>query len=122
MDPRTPIAANFLGIIVLLSGCYYDNEEELYPTNFCETTNVSYAGMIKPLLQARCAQPGCHVTGAQSPDLTSDANIKSIADAGTLKARVIDRIPPAMPPSGPLPNCEMQQIQAWLDAGAPITN
>ena len=105
--------------MMVLGGCYYDNEEELYPSNFCDVTNVTFSGTIKPLIQTRCAIPGCHVTGGQSPDLSVAANIQQIASSGQLKVRVIDRIAPAMPPSGPLPGCEMLQIQAWLDQGAP---
>ncbi len=115
------IACLFL-CTVALGGCYYDNEAELYPSNFCDVTSVTFSGTIKPLIQTRCALPGCHVTGATSPDLAVDQNIKTIGDDGRLKARVIDRIPPAMPPSGPLPGCELLQLQAWLDAGAPINN
>lgn len=108
--------------LLVLTGCYYDVEEELYPGNFCDTESITFSGIIKPLIQSRCAQPGCHVTGAQSPDLTNDAIIKQTADQGLIKQRVIDRQPTVMPPTGALPSCELQQIQAWLDAGAPITN
>ncbi len=105
--------------MLLLAGCYYDNEEELYPSNFCDVTAVTFSGTIKPLIQTRCAIPGCHVNGGQSPNLTVDANILGIAQNGDLHARVIQRASPAMPPTGPLPSCEMQQIQAWLDQGSP---
>lgn len=108
--------------LLALTGCYYDIEEELYPGNFCDTGNITFSGTIKPLIQTRCALPGCHVTGAQSPDLTNDATIKSAADQGLIRQRVIDRQPTVMPPTGALPPCELQQVQAWLDAGAPITN
>jgi hypothetical protein len=110
-------------MVVMLGspGCYYDNEEELYPSNFCVTENISFNTSIRPLIQTRCALPGCHA-GMVSPDLTQDQNIHAIANDGRLKARVIDRIPPAMPPTGPLPSCETQQLQAWLDQGAPTTN
>ncbi len=105
-----------------LGGCYYDIEEELYPVDFCETENVTFSGTIKPLIQTRCALPGpCH-GGGQTPNLTTDDAIKQVADGGRIKARVIDHVPTPMPPTGPLPPCEIQQIQAWLNAGAPITN
>ncbi len=111
-------------IIMLLvsaafGGCYYDNEEELYPFSFCDTQNVTWSGTIQPIIQSRCAIPGCHVTGAQSPNLTTYAGVKSQADAGRIQARVIDRSPSAMPPSGALPSCELLAISAWLAAGAP---
>lgn len=110
-----------VSISLAFTGCYYDNEQELYPgAATCDTTvPVTFSGTIKPLIQNRCAVSGCHA-GSQSPDLRNDQTIKQHADNGSLKARVIDRIPPAMPPGGPLPPCEIQQLQAWLDQGAPM--
>ena len=105
--------------LVALGGCYYDNEEELYPFSFCDTQGVSWAQDIQPLIQLRCATPGCHVPGAQSPDLTTYAAVKAQADAGRIQARVIDRVPSSMPPTGPLPSCDQLKIKRWLEEGSP---
>lgn len=105
--------------LVLLTGCYYDNEEELYPFSFCDTENVTWANTIEPLMQTRCAIPGCHVPGAQSPDLSTYAKVKSQADAGRIQARVIDGAPSYMPPSGKLPPCEQEKLSIWLEMDAP---
>ena len=121
MKTRLNIAFLFLGMAVL-TGCYYDNEEELYPGGgSCDIQNVTFAGTIKPLIQSRCALPSCH-GGAQSPNLSTDQAIQTIAANGDLKARVIDRIPPAMPPGGSLPPCEIKQLELWLESGHPINN
>lgn len=117
MPPRYPYF--LLAAILLLGGCYYDNEEELYPFSFCDTANVTWAGEIRPMVQLRCATPGCHVQGGQSPDLSTYAGVKAQADAGRIQARVIDRVPSSMPPSGPLPSCDQLKLKRWLDAGAP---
>lgn len=103
--------------VLALHGCYYDNEEELYPNNFCDTANVTFNATIFPLIQSSCAIPGCHVTGAQSPNLSQAAEVLSIANNGNLKARVV--LNKTMPPSGALPACDRAAIQSWLDAGAP---
>lgn len=122
MSMKHNISILCIGAMLALGGCYYDIEEELYPGGgSCETLNVTFSGTIKPLVQSRCTTPSCH-GGAQAPNLTADAAIKQIADNGSLKARVIDRISPAMPPGGALPPCEVLQLQKWLDEGAPINN
>ena len=108
--------------MLVLGGCYYDIEEELYPSNFCDVENVTFSGIIKPLVQTKCTVSNCHVSGGTAPhDLTNDLTLKQLADDGKIQARVVDKIPLPMPPGG-LPNCEIQQVQAWLDAGAPINN
>ncbi|HQV76214.1 MAG: hypothetical protein KBA60_09640 [Flavobacteriales bacterium] len=103
--------------VLALHGCYYDNEEELYPNNFCDTSNVTFNATVFPLVQTRCAIPGCHVTGSQSPNLTQAAEVLNIASNGNLRQfAVVDK---SMPPTGPLPECDRLTIQTWLDAGAP---
>ncbi len=100
-----------------LSSCYYDNEEMLYPGEFsCYSTEVSFALDIKPLVDAKCATAGCHVGGTGRVKLTSYASIKSIANDGQFRDRVLTR--KDMPPSGPLSKCEQDKIRAWLDNGA----
>lgn len=119
MDHRPPAFLLALAALVLLPGCYYDNEEELYPDTFCDTTAVTWTGVIEPLVQGSCAIPGCHVPGGQSPALTSYTAVKAIADEGKLQGVVIAGSPYFMPPSGKLPACDQNHVQAWIDAGAP---
>lgn len=117
-----PMRAKDLLMLLLpftVVGCYYDNEEELYPFSACNTQNVTWSADIQPIIQLRCATPSCHVVGGQTPDLSTYAGVKAQADAGRIKARVIDRTPSSMPPSGALPACDQQLIDAWLAAGAP---
>lgn len=105
--------------LAFLPGCYYDNEEYLYPDTFCDTSAVTWSGTIEPMIQSSCAIPGCHVPGGQSPSLTSYTAVKAIADDGRLRGVVINGSPFFMPPSGKLPACDQNHLQAWLDAGAP---
>lgn len=56
-------------ICLILSGCYYDNEETLY-ANFnnqntsstCDTVGLTYTAQIKTILDANCTS--CHSTGS----------------------------------------------------------
>ncbi|MCB9169556.1 MAG: hypothetical protein H6594_04295 [Flavobacteriales bacterium] len=110
-----------LGIAVLLaggSGCYYDVEEELYPMAMCDTSAITYAGTIEPLIATNCATPGCHVPGGTGPgDFTNYNGVKQKVDNGTIAQRVL--VQRDMPPTTPLSDCELQQIDLWIKAGAP---
>ena len=52
------------GIILLFGSCYNDKYEELYPTTktvTCDTTTVSYARDVAPIITAKCnIAGGCH--------------------------------------------------------------
>ena len=111
-------------VLLLSNGCYYDNQEELYPNSFCDTVNISYSGAIEPIIQAKCATPGCHVAGGSgSGDFTTYAGVLGkIQNNGPFLASIRqspDAIP--MPPAGSnqLRSCEVRKIELWIAAGAP---
>lgn len=117
---RTPILLALVAMLLLATnGCYYDKEELLYPSNFCDTTAVTWATDIEPLINTKCAISGCHANGTTSPNLTGYTAVKAQADNGRLRARAIDGVPSFMPASGKLPACEMAVLDTWLRAGAP---
>ncbi len=119
MEQRMMMRSTILMMLALaLTGCYYDKEEVLYPNSFCDVTNVTWSGTIQPLVQSRCATPGCHVVGGQSPDLSTYSAFKAQVDLGRVQARAIQGTPSFMPPSGKMPNCNIQQLQTWINAGA----
>lgn len=103
-------------VLLVLPGCYYDNEEELYPNSFCDTANVTWSSDIQPLIQSNCAIPGCHVPGAQSPALNSYSAVQ--ANAAAIKGVIADGAPFFMPPSGKLPACDQQKVADWVSRGA----
>lgn len=102
--------------VTALSGCYYDIEQDLYPNSFCDLANVTWTTNIEPLVQSRCAIPGCHVPGETSPDLTTYAGVKGSVDAGTFRDRVV--VVKDMPSGSSLTSCQIQQVELWLNAGA----
>jgi len=109
-------------ILILLSGCYYDNYEELYPelSQDCDTSNVTFAGAVAPVIQANCER--CH--NGSDPNggvlLTTYEDIKAVADNGLLVQVTTSTNPDVqMPPGNPLPACDIQKITAWVEAGAP---
>lgn len=87
----------------------------------CDSDNVSYASFIKPLIANSCE--GCH--GGNSPsggvNLTTHAGVKAVADNGKLYG-VVAWLPgySKMPQGGnQLPDCSVEKVKSWIDAGAP---
>ncbi|HLF63444.1 MAG TPA: c-type cytochrome domain-containing protein [Saprospiraceae bacterium] len=86
----------------------------------CNTENVSFAQMVNPIITTNCR--GCH--SGQNPSggvfLGDYTGIRTEALSGRLYgviARLQGYIP--MPKNrGPLQDCEITQIKAWIDAGA----
>lgn len=106
----------------LLPGCYYDKEELLYPpTANCDTANVTFSGMVQPLIQANCL--ACHSTAAGQGGiiLEGHANVVIRANDGKLMGTLnhASGFSP-MPKNGQkLAACDIQRVQTWINAGAP---
>ena len=107
--------------ILLLNGCYYDNEEDLYPNSFCDTANVTYTASILPIIQANCATPGCHVSGGSgNGNFTVFADVSAkVSDGRFLSTVRREAGVLAMPPDGPLRACDVTKIEIWIANGAP---
>jgi hypothetical protein len=106
-----------LSSFILISGCYYDVADELYPegsTVTCDTTVRGYAAKIQPMIGTNCAISGCHVPGAQTPDLSTHAEVAANADI--VKEQAI--INKTMPPTGPLPPCDILSLEQWINNGS----
>lgn len=101
------------------SSCYYDKEEELYPNNgVCDTTSISYATNIEPIIDGKCATSGCHVGGGSGNGIFDSYNaVKAKVDNGSFANRVL--VVKDMPPSGLLTECQLKWIELWIAAGAP---
>lgn len=108
-------------LIASLQACYYDKEQDLYPAvpgNGCDTTAISYATTIQPIIETRCTS--CHSSGfpAGGLALTNHAEV-----AGSVN-RIIDRITRnagdalLMPQGAKMDACRIDQIVAWANQGA----
>jgi len=119
-------------VIAILSGCYYDNEEDLYPgVVTCDSTSVSYSASITAVLNTSCAGGGCHSGSdpAGNVAFNSYAPTKAYFDIAGKKTEFIRRITwPAdldvssrMPLGQPtkLDSCTTNKIISWLNAGYP---
>lgn len=114
-----PFALLVALVAVYASGCYYDNELELYGNVAPECDSIgTFADNVKPILDGNCSISGCHVAGGSGPGLFENYDqVKSFVDNGRLEERVL--VQRNMPPSGALTDCQLQLIQTWIDDGAP---
>ena len=109
-------------LAIFLSGCAYNVESELYPTEGpCDTTNVSFANDVLPMVEYRCQS--CH--GSMNPaaglSLVTYEEISLIGLNGMLSDRInrAEMDEWVMPPDGPLPNCKRSILDAWVADGCP---
>ena len=112
-----------LSITLLLSGCYYDKEEALYPDlpDGCDTINISYSNHIAPIMVNNCN--ACH--GGNFPDagVRTDnyTDLKQLANNGPLWGVVNHESGYSpMPKDKPkLSDCYLKQINIWVENGSP---
>lgn len=107
--------------ILFWSGCYYDVEEVLYPVDDCDTTAVSYANDILPVLLDQCY--GCHSGNVLSGnvDIEGYDNVKTLVDNGKLLGvvRYDAGFVPMPQGAAQLPDCDISKMEAWVENGAP---
>ena len=104
----------------ILTGCYYDNEEDLYPGNTCVTDNMSYSSDVLPIIQDNCYT--CHNQAGNQGGVTLEgyAAFKVYIDNGKLLGAIKHESGfQPMPQNQPkLIQCQIDKIQAWVDQGA----
>ena len=115
----------FLGLMILFfTGCYYDNEEELYPVvtiPSCDTINVSYTSTVLPILESECYTCHDQSTRFGNVNLEGYNNLKTYVDNGLFWGVISHQAGFAMMPKGgnTLPDCDLDKIHAWINIGAP---
>lgn len=117
------VTAFSLGLLLLAlpSGCYYDNEEDLYGpalTN-CDTAGMRFSVEIRAIMQQNC--DGCHLPSSSTYSgytFETHAQVEAVAKNGKLLNRTNSQSLP-MPPTGLLSACNRAKIEAWVNAGAP---
>lgn len=110
------------GVFALgLQSCYYDNEEFLYPQSApCDTINVTYSGMVAPLLSNQCNS--CHGGASPAGGVTTDnySDLKILVDNGRFRGSVnhedgYSKMPKDKPK---LSECDLKKIDTWISNGA----
>ena len=102
------------------SSCYYDNAEQLYGTGASCDSVATWTNEIQPLVQAQCVS--CHqgVSASGGLDLSTHLSVQN----SVLNGSMLDRLnrsagdPLAMPPGGPISECNKAKVRVWKRAGA----
>ena len=84
----------------------------------CDTiTEPTFSGTVWPIIDLNCR--GCHSGGAPSGGilLTNYTEVAAQATSGKLTGALRDGTYVLMPPSGPLSECRIRQIELWVQAG-----
>ena len=112
--------------VATITGCYYDNEEKLYPvlSTDCDLTTVTFSGTIKPILQASCYT--CHsnanyLSAGAGIKLENHPDLKAMAESGKLMGAVRHEsgFIPMPHGGGKLSDCEISKLQQWVENQMP---
>lgn len=116
-----------LGMIFIpIPGCYFDNEEDLYPDNGCDTVNVTYSQSVAPIIQNKCFQ--CHSiatevssgSGVHFEGYIAISNYLTSSEASFLGSIRHESGFSPMPKNNPkLTPCEIKKIELWIADGFP---
>ena len=106
--------------LLLLAGCYYDQEGILYPESNCTApASPSFNTDIMPILNARCNS--CHSGPYASANIKLDSynEVVKYANNGSLMGSInhAGGYSPMPKNSGKMPACEIQKIQNWINSG-----
>lgn len=116
----------FLLFTVIVSSCYYDIEEELYPQNNvnCDTAGTTLSQKIKPILSKSCYM--CH-SAANAGNMGAGINLETYNDLKKYvdNSKFIMSIKhsagvSAMPKgtTNKIPYCDIVLIDYWISKGA----
>ena len=109
--------------ISMLSSCYYDKEEVLYPVSAdgCDTVNITYTDHIEVIMVKNCN--GCHGGSFPQGGIRTDSydDLKTISENGKLGGTVNHEAGYApMPKDKPqLQDCDLRQINIWIENSSP---
>jgi cytochrome c553 len=89
----------------------------------CDTTNVTYAGTINPIVQQNCAVSGCHTNASQAGGYSYQtfAGLKSAVTNNRLLGAINHQsgFVPMPQSAAKLSDCDIQKITLWVAMGAP---
>ena len=122
---RKSLVLTSIVALCYLSSCYYDVEQELYPPNPCDTSDVSFTNQITTTLQTYCLN--CHSTSSANSlgggiELETYAGVKMKVDNGKLISAITHDGSSSPMPKGTgskIPSCDINFITTWVSNGAP---
>lgn len=109
----------------IVAGCYNDKADALYPSTgstTCDTTTVTFATQVLPIMVANCAISGCHDASSVQGgyDLSSYNGVKQSVDNQRLLGSINwENGYQAMPQNTvKLTQCDINKITRWVNTGA----
>ncbi len=108
-------------LCLLPLSCYYDQGEEFDPVDIA----VSFKTDIQPIFNRNCIL--CHPAINPSPDLSEGNSYQSLLNRNLVKANDLNASalyqrllgnPSIMPPSGGLPESDINLFRNWIEQGA----
>lgn len=119
---RLTIKAMLMGMVVITS-CYYDVAEELYPPTTCVTDNMSLQNNIVPIFERNCYV--CHST-TNGPNngnviLESYTELIKYVNNGQLVGAINHESGFSFMPknAAKMGECDISKIEQWVLDGAP---
>jgi hypothetical protein len=117
-------------ITILLSTCYYDSQEYLFPkiNSQCDTSGTIHFTTVDSILHNYCV--GCHNNGIQDGGVNLEGyhNVQPLAFDFSVNSKipklqgVIRRLPGFKPMPNPpepaLDSCSVRKIELWIEQGA----
>ena len=108
-------------LLMALSSCYNDKQEDLYPAGGCNTDTVTYSRTIQPILNQNCALSGCHDAASAMSGVVLDnyngAKAKQDRLVGVINHETgYSPMPKGLPK---LDDCTIAKITKWVAGGAP---
>lgn len=116
--PLKILFAASLVLTIAMSGCYYDNEEDLYlGSNTCDTTNVTYTASVAPVFAGYCNS--CHSGGSPSGNIVTDNYNSVVANMSRIKGAINHEsgFSPMPQNGGKLSSCDLTKIDIWIRQG-----
>lgn len=117
------ILTSFSILLFFFSSCYYDKEDQLYPSSgICDTTTpVTYTASVVPLLQQYCYS--CHGGTASSGAgilMGTYGTDKAMALNGSLYGSISHAGAYSPMPKGQskMTDCQISKVKKWIDAGS----
>jgi hypothetical protein len=118
---KTKIKVLLVSIVALtlaISGCYYDNEEDLYlGSSTCDTTIVTYSASVAPVFSGYCNS--CHSGSTPSGNIKTDSYTSVLANITRIRGAINHQSGFLSMPQGggSLSACDLTKIDIWIRKG-----
>ncbi len=109
-----------ISVFFLVTSCYYDVEEELYPEGCESVIDVSYSTHVLPIVDNACY--GCHSASANQGNITLEGyqSLEPYLADGSFECSINwnGGCSPMPKNQSKMHPCDLAIVNQWLDDGA----